>query len=168
MRDLNKIINTILVTVSGIVALIFAVGLFKKNVQVEKTDQSSFREVNTDDLTNKYIKELQIKLKQNEIDSLAQVKKTQIPKPVEKTKDEDWSKVPLEQQISREGVSTRNAAGSVSGGTVINKENAAEFIATARKNGYHVVLSPNYEVISITPLLNTQNLDDSFETHPAQ
>lgn len=178
MKDMNKLINTILITVSGLVAVIFIFGVLKKNSHVEhRTDQSSMGETNTDDLTNKYIKELQGKLKKEEQESLNQIKKAQQAKPM-RPKDEDWSQVPIEQQISRDGAIDgqaelqkiqRSAAGGASfGGTTITKENAAEFIATARKNGYHVVLSPSYEVISITPIMNTQGIDESFETNPAQ
>lgn len=178
MKDMNKLINTILITVSGIVAVIFIFGVLKKNVLVEqRTDQSSMRESDSDDLTNKYIKELQGKLKQEEREALKQIKKAQQSKPIEHARDEDWRQVPIEQQISRDEAADgraelqkieRSAAGATFGGTSINKNNAADFIATARKNGYHVVLSPSYEVISITPIMNTQGIDESFETNPAQ
>ena len=169
MKNLNKIINTLLVTVSGIVAVIFIVGVLKKNSSVEqRTDQSSMGEVNSDDLTNKYIKELQSKLKQDERESLKQIKKAQQAKPINLPKDEDWRQVPIDQQISKDVAVERTAAGASFGGTVINKDNAAEFIATARKNGYHVVLSSAFEVISITPIMNMRNIDESFETNPAQ
>lgn len=169
MKDLNKIINTILITVSGIVAVIFIIGVLKKNSPLEqRMDQSSMGEVNPDELTNKYIKEFQNKLKQDERELLKQIKKAQQIKPIGLPKDEDWRQVPIEQQISKDVAVERTAAGSSFGGTAINKDNAADFIATARKNGYHVVLSAAYEVISITPIMNTQNLDETFETNPAQ
>lgn len=178
MKDMNKLINTILITVSAIVAVIFIGGVLKKNNQVEqRTDQSSMRESNPDDLTNKYIKELQGKLKQEEQESIKQIRKAQQAQPIARPKDEDWRQVPIEQQISRDQAVEsraevrqvdRSAAGASFGGTTINKDNAAEFIATARKNGYHVVLSPTYEVISITPIMNTQGVNESFETNPAQ
>lgn len=178
MKDMNKLINSILITVSGIVAVIFIFGFFKKNAEpVHRTDQSSMRESSSDDLTNKYIKELQGKLKQEEQDSMNQIRKAQQAKPIARPKDEDWRQVPIEQQISRDQAVDnraelrqveRSAAGTSFGGTTITKENAAEFIATARKNGYHVILSPTYEVISITPIMNTQGVDESFETNPAQ
>ncbi len=168
MKNMNKLINTILITVSFVVAIIFVVGFFKKNTPVQRIDQSSMSHLNTDDLTNKYIKELQGKLKQEQKESLNALKKAQQYKPVDRPKDEDWRQVPIEQQISRDGAVDRSAAGVFFGGTAINKENAADFIATARKNGYYVVLSPTYEVISITPIMNTQNIDESFETNPAQ
>ena len=177
MKDMNKLINTMLITVSGIVAVIFIFGVLKKNSQTEqRTDQSSMRESSSDDLTNKYIKELQGKLKQDEQNSINQIKKAQQAKPA-KARDEDWRQVPIEQQISRDEAIDyraefqkieRSAAGASFGGTSINRDNAAEFIATARKNGYHVVLSPSYEVISITPIMNTQGVDESFDPNPAQ
>ena len=78
MKDINKLINTILVAMSVVVAAIFIFGVFNKKSQPEnRTDQSSMREVNTDELTNKYIKELQGKLKQEELNSINQIKKTQ-------------------------------------------------------------------------------------------
>lgn len=169
MKDFNKLINTMLIAVSGIVAVIFIFGVLKKNSsEVEqRTDQSSLRGTNSDDLTNKYIKELQGKLKKDEQTSLNQIKKAQQAKPV-RARDEDWRQVPIEQQISRDGAVERTAAGNSFGGTKINKDNAADFIATARKNGYHVVLSPSFEVISITPIMNAQGVDESFDPNPAQ
>jgi LAS superfamily LD-carboxypeptidase LdcB len=174
MKDMNKLINTVLIAVTVIVAVIFVVGVFKNNDPVTRTDQSSMSdEVNHDDLTNKYIKELQGKLKQEEKDAKELMRKAQQIKPAVKPRDEDWRQVPVEQQISRDQAvevqkSDRGTAGSVNGATTITKENATEFIATARKNGYHVILSPTYEVISVTPIMNTRNVDESFETHPAE
>ena len=169
MKDLNKIINSLLFTVSGIVAVIFIVGVLQKNPPAEqRTDQSSMGEINSDDLTNKYIKELQNKLKQDERESLKQIKKAQQAKPIGSPKDEDWRQVPIEQQISKDVAVERSAAGSSFGGTAITKDNAADFIATARKNGYHVVLSAAFEVISITPIMSTRNIDELFETNPAE
>jgi surface antigen len=169
MKDMNKLINTILITVSAIVAVIFIGGVLKKNNQVEqRTDQSSMRESNPDDLTNKYIKELQGKLKQEEQESIKQIRKAQQTQPLAKPKDEDWRQVQAVENRAEIRQIDRSAAGASFGGTTINKDNAAEFIATARKNGYHVVLSPTYEVISITPIMNTQGINESFETNPAQ
>ena len=169
MKDLNKIINTLLITASVIVAVIFTIGVLKKNSPIEqRIDQSSMGEVNSDELTNKYIKEFQHKLKQDERELVKQIKKAQQVKPMGLPKDDDWRQVPLEQQISKDVAVERTAAGSSYGGTAINKDNAADFIVTARRNGYHVVLSAAFEVISITPIMNTQNVEESFETNPAQ
>ncbi|MBC7457121.1 MAG: hypothetical protein H7235_02500, partial [Bdellovibrionaceae bacterium] len=80
---MNKLINTILITVSGIVAVIFIFGVLKKNSQVEnRTDQSSMRESSSDDLTNKYIKELQGQLKQEERESIKEIRKAHLAKPI--------------------------------------------------------------------------------------
>lgn len=178
MKNINKLVNTILIAVSSVVAIIFAVGLLKQNhpevTPTHKLDQSSFG--NPDEVTNKYIKELQTKLKQDEQESIKQIRKAHTYKRWSKAKDEDWTKVPIEQQISRNEdlgtraelqTSERQAAGASFGGTTINKDNAEEFIATARRNGYHVVLSNSYEVISITPIMNKE-INDSFETSPAE
>ncbi len=169
MKDMNKIINFILISVTGLVVIIFVFGFLKKSEIIQRTDQSSISDLNPDDQTNKYIKELQIKLKQEERDSAAALKLAQKMKPLEKPKDDDWRQVPLDQQISPEEVVAieRTTATATFGGTSITKDNAAEFIATARRNGYHVILSPSYEVISITPIMNTHKKSEIFDTNPA-
>ncbi len=169
---MNKLINSILITVTASVAVIYVLGLFKMNdAPVTRTDQSSLREdVHRDELTNKYIKEIQGKLKQEERDAKQLMLKALQYKDMVKPKDDDWSKVPVQQQITRDQAvdlqkSDRNTAGTLNGAITITKDNAAEFIATARKNGYHVVLSATYEVISVTPMMNTRGVNESFETH---
>jgi hypothetical protein len=191
MKNLNKIINIILVSLTCVVATIFIFGAFKKSnfytksadkSAIYKTDQSSFSE-NTasvpaqnvqDELTNKYMKELQARLKKDELESANQIKKVRIVVKNVKNKNDDWSQVSAEQQVTKndqfESRQTSSVAkgnsGSVYDGVTITKDNAAEFVETARKNGYHVILSSNYEVVSVTPIMNTKGISDSFETNP--
>lgn len=181
MKNISKIINILLVSLSCLVAGIFIFGILKPTEN--KIDQSSLDSPkkslvsqleNQDEMTNKYMKELQIKLRKAQLESDNELKNAQN---YQKTapKDEDWTKVPIEQQISKDGEwvespggMTRSTAGVRSSGINLNKDNAAEFIETARRNGYHVILSDTYEVISVTPIMNTKGINDSFETHPAQ
>lgn len=187
MKNLNKIINIVLVLLSCLVAAIFIFGTLKKSNStsepVQKIDQSSVSSVKKDrvvtapspqdELTNKYMKELQLKLKKEELEASNQIKKSRnYQRP--KTKNDDYTQLPADQQISkdvpfesRETSSVeKSPSGTSFGGVAITKETAAEFIETARKNGYHVVLSESYEVISVTPILNTKGRDDSFQTIP--
>jgi hypothetical protein len=190
MKNLNKIINIILVLLSCLVAVIYIFGSFKKSslnssdkLIVQRIDQSSVSgkeksvkapEVSSqDELTNKYMKELQLKLKKEELEASNLIKKAQnYQRP--KSKNDDWTQVPVDQQISKDHPSETREIGSVEkspagtsfGGVAITKETAADFIETARKNGYHVILSDTYEVISVTPIMNTKGRSDSFETNP--
>ena len=190
MKHLNKIINIILGSLCCVVASVFIFGYFKKtNISrfdseksvVYKTDQSSVsqnatnQKLNTqDELTDKYMKELQLKLKKSEREAASEIKKTNQYPNLKKPKDEDWSNVSSDQQISKENQFENRGTSSVSrpqgipqfGGTQINKDNAAEFIETARKNGYYVELSNSFEVINVTPIMNTKGINDSFETNP--
>lgn len=187
MKNLNKIINIVLILLSCLVAAIFIFGTLKKSNStsepIQKIDQSSVSFSKTsketavptpqDELTNKYMKELQLKLKKEELEASNQIKKARNYQR-SKTKNDDFTQVPVEQQISkdvqyesRETSSIEKSPSGISfGGVVITKETAADFIQTARKNGYHVVLSEAYEVISVTPILNAKGMDDSFQTVP--
>lgn len=178
MKSINKIINTLLVTASLVVGGIFIYGSFNQSTD-QAMDQSSVGteasvvdlHSDRDELTNRYMKEIQSKLRKEKLESANALKRAERNQPPRKVKDEDWSHIPLEQQITKDYSDDnrqeiiRSTAGSQSDGIKLNKHTAKEFIQAARRNGYHVILSEAYEVISITPIRNTNGEYDSYESH---
>lgn len=181
MKSLNKIINTLLVAISVVVAAIFIFGVLKQpsDNNIEQSSTSNTQPTvnaltDRDELTNRYMKEIEAKLRKEQLDSANDLKRAQLLKTPPKSTDEDWSHVPLEQQISKDHSGddrqeiTRSTAAENSQGITLNKDTAKDFIEAARRNGYYVILSDTYEVISITPIRNNEGQYDSFETHPSQ
>ncbi len=178
MKSINKIINTLLVIASLVVGGIFIYGSFNQSAD-QAIDQSSVGteasvedlHSDRDELTNRYMKEIQSKLRNEKLQSAKDLKRAQLNQPPRKIKDEDWTHIPLEQQITKDYSNddrqeiTRSTAGNQSDGVKLNKHTAKEFIQAARRNGYHVILSETFEVISITPIRNTTGEYDSYESH---
>lgn len=177
-KNLNKILNYAIAVATVFVAAVYLNNLNKKSHrEIAQYDQSStgMPVDRQQEIASKYMKELQAQLKKEEIKSLENLKKIQeIKKYVDQERDRQAAYGPKEQQITKEReesfveLEKRSAAsGSGSQGAVLlNKDTALEFIETARRNGYHVELSPQYEVISITPIMK-KDRQDSFDTNPA-
>lgn len=175
-KSLNKVLNYLIAAGVVIVAAIFINSFSKKNdldKEAVQYDQSSMSIDKQQEAASNYMKELQYQQKRQEIKSLENLKRIQeIKRYVDKERDRQGVQVPREQQITKEQsevtpraqLETRTTSSTE--GVVIGKENAQDFIETARRNGYHVILSPNYEVISITPIMNS-NRQDSFESNPS-
>lgn len=176
MKNFGKLLNTLLLSLSLVVAAIFIYGALKpSDHKVDQIEQSSVslkkpaRSLSEqDELTNKYMKELQNKLRKDELEQVQELKKAQEVQKNQNAKDDDWTKIPLEQQISKDGPADDTENDRSVAGIRLNKDTAAEFVETARKNGYHVVLSNTYEVLSIAPILNSKGINDTLETNPAQ
>ncbi|MBC7466542.1 MAG: hypothetical protein H7256_11170, partial [Bdellovibrio sp.] len=48
------------------------------------------------------------------------------------------------------------------------KEFARQYIENARKDGYHVILSPELKVLSVTPIRQPSQIPDSTDSFPAE
>ncbi len=179
MKFMSRFLNLIIALTFCIVMGIFSFGYFnKKEIKNDstpfQTDQSSLKD--SDALSNKYMQELQNKLRNQQIESINLIHKAPMATKLNErklpVKDEDFTQNSLEEQIkpheSRE-VSVYNEKNKFSD-FAITKENAQEFIETAKRSGYHVILSENFEILSMTPIIKNKklNLNDSFEVTDPQ
>lgn len=172
MKNLNSLLNILLFFVVGISAGIFYIG-FKKE-KVSQKQESSFEQSSlspskesTDEVVNHFLKEMDRKKRLEEFKTFKDVRNNEDLKKLnqELTKENmDFSHIPLEEQISP-AYKQETPKFQIPGG--INSSNAREFVEAARQNGYEVILSENYEVISVRPI-NKRNVNDVHEVYPAE
>lgn len=176
MKFSKQFLNYAIVSSAVIVAVIFLSGFFQNKKKMNNfIEQSSYRD--DKNLTNKYMQDLNLKLKNEELRVFQlqqQVQReSELKAMSKKNQNEDWSKVNVEKQIQKQerlpvSDSISNSADRKFSNISLNKDNAQEFIEMARKNGYFVELSETFEIISITPIIQSQKMNDSFEIQAPQ
>lgn len=173
MKKLNLFLNII---IGGLIFIFFLsylnakYQLFYNKPKVYKNDLSS---IDSEKVINKYLKQTadKIVLDRRETKKIldeALKKQIQLLSQVPKSKNQ-ISQLPLEQQISK---NTENASFSqIVQNSEMNdferQEYARQFIENARKGGYHIELSRDLKVISVTPLRLPSQDVDSFEILPS-
>lgn len=175
MRHINQILNSIIVIVLLIAVGIFSYGFLKKKPQqvsqkIEKTDFSSLKEVNSDEIANKYLKEVQLKMKMEQLEAYKSIKiKNELNAIPKSVKNDDFSQIPADQQITKDHVLPRNVSGQISNiPTQLNAENVNDFIKAAKDSGYDVQINDKFEVISITPRQSQKSIRPDFDSHESE
>lgn len=182
MKTLSKFLNYL------ILVLIFAYALFyyfenKKNEikQSSTAYAAPAKSVDVDQIVNKYMKQTADQMVRDQLNSQIKLQQQlkqpiQIKNKVVEVKPED---VPVDQQIIKESQLQANAAENLKMQQEMianqklqeefeKKEFARKYIENARQDGYHVILSPDLKVISITPIRKPSQDQDAVELFPAE
>lgn len=188
MKWLNQFLNYIIFFVTTVCIVIFGYVYLQKTEKIESKNKinSLAVQISTDDIVNKYMKETQIDLQKQQRDSVYKIKSTQVSIQPNKnpTKEISPAEIPIERQIVKnisavdnrqtldEGFNQKSYDLQVSNiqDEQAKKNYAKEFIANARKNGYHITLSEDMQVTSVTPIRKPTNQpddNDTFEAEPA-
>lgn len=133
--------------------------------------------VNVDEVVNKYMQQTATQIMRDQVSSRAAIQ-LQLSRPIVVKKDtkpeikpED---IPAEQQIWKSSQLKAEPTGQASAETLKaqddldKKEFARQYIENARKDGYHVILSPDLKVLSVTPIRQPSQFQDSTESFPAE
>lgn len=179
MRKLSKYLNYLIVIILLVYGLFYLYQTTEiKNLSVT-TSPSKPSQKDIDQVVNKFMKQTA----QQSTEELWNAKlaiNRQLKKPLNIKKNETEIRpedIPADQQIWKDD---QNATPS----DVISnelfqqelqkklevqekQEYAREFIENARRNGYHIELSPDLNVIRVTPLRRPSQNDDSVDSFPA-
>lgn len=184
MKQLNQYLNyLILILVVGYVGFYF----FTRRHHLEQKEEKSVTAtvpVNVDQVVNKYMQETAVKN-----DVLMAATKTAVKKELVKARklnnqveNQIETQIPIEQQIWKEQP-VQGGYQSLSPNDEINQriqnqelkkaeeeaykqEYARQYIENARKNGYHIILDENLNVIKATPIRRPSD-EDTVESYPA-
>lgn len=189
MKWINQFLNFILFfTVTACIGIFGYIYLEKiKNTESEKNISTLATPQSPEDLVNKYMKETQTNLKKQEHESIYKIQSMNIQNEVIKQKNNkeaaSSSEIPIEQQIAKSDLTnanqtlTENFDQKFYESQVLRiqdeqakKDYAKEFIANARKNGYHITLSDDLQVTSVKPIrkpTSQPNDNDTFEAEPS-
>lgn len=192
MKWANKFINYILFFSFCICIGIFSYVYFlKSNQNISKAEVESLKKipdatVSPEDLVNKYMKQGALALQKQKFNSVNKINSKVIDADLVKNqiKEVDPSKIPIELQIKKnDPVSDRGqnltdefnikaykAQIKSATDSQAKIEYAKQFIENARKDGYHITLSEDLQVTSVTPIrkpTNQSSDEDTFESDPS-
>lgn len=172
MKRLSEYLNYIIVAF----LLLFA-GIYYLERHKLVPVQSDVSPVDVDKVVNKFIKQT---AEQAWIEEMAYRKalQKQLAKPLAIKRDEPkQEEIPAEKQIWKDSdfnTPSENVYSEMYQQEVEmkqdemdKKEYARQYIENARRSGFHVVLSPDNEVISVTPIRKPSQNEDSTELFPA-
>ena len=135
----------------------------KSQGQVQKTDFSSIdHEKKVNEILQATTKQM-LKDQYNARKVLEMAQRQ--PLKLSKEKDSDFNDIPREQQIHKDVPA--QAVENPKTPVLDKAEYARQYIENARKGGYHIELSDDLEVISVTPLRQPSQEVDSFEILPS-
>ncbi len=179
MKKLSKYLNYSIVAIALMYGLFYLQSknsFFSPEKEISADNRSK---VDVDQVVNKFMRQT---AEQSVHDQLAaeQALKKQLgkPLPVKKVEaDIKYEDIPLERQIWKEDRSATPA--EVIQSEVFDremqkkidendrKEYARQYIENARQAGYHLVLSPDLKVLSVTPIRKPSQDEDSVDSFPA-
>ncbi len=177
MNFLNKIFNYLIAFGVVLYGLYFFLGkdmFFKNGTVVQRSDFSS---VDHEKIVNKYLQETSQKMLLEQSNSKAALQKALLqPLKVSREKEISAADIPREQQIHKDstpdseiGVNSKinREIKKEAFEKVDKKEYARQFIENARQGGYHIELSDDLEVMSVTPLRTPSQQIDAVEILPS-
>jgi hypothetical protein len=137
--------------------------------------------INVDDVVNKYIKQTADQMARDQLNSQIilrqELQKPLLLKKPTATTEVNPEDIPADQQIWKDSQTSGNSPKSYEKESAEKikqldeqdkKEYARQYIENARKDGYHVVLSPDLKVLSVTPIRRPSQSSDSVESFPEQ
>lgn len=180
MKKLSAYLNYLIAAVVVGYAIFFFLDSKKINLFRNVASLSPEKKpINVDEVVNKYITETSNKILKDQVDSqialrhqLSQPVIIQKPKTIEINPED----IPVEQQIWKDSRLNQMSADSKKSVQKISedrqeeldkKEFARQYIENARKDGYHVELSSDLKVLSVTPIRKPSQ-QDSLESFPSQ
>lgn len=186
MKKLSEYLNYLILSVIvGFIAIYF-VEIKKVFIKHEITAPTETKPatVNVDEVVNKYMKQTEAQILRERVESELALRR-QLNRPIVIKKAESVAEInpediPVEQQIWKDSkLKSMSAAESKKSQQEFEenlkrqdeqekKEFARQYIENARKDGYHVVLSPDLKVLSVTPIRQPSQSNDSTESFPSQ
>lgn len=180
MKKLSHYLNyLILILVLGFGAFYFFTSKKAGSERQVANSAEVKKPVNVDDVVNKYMKQTSDQIVLDQIKSQAAIRQ-QLSRPIvvkKETKPEVKPEdIPADQQIWKNS-DLKNTAPKLEPQTVESlkkqeelekKEFARQYIENARKDGYHVILSPDLKVLSVTPIRQPSQIPDSTDSFPAE
>ena len=175
MKKLSRCLNYLILTV----VVLFG-ALYFYDASLTSTTRLEKAPVDVDKLVNKFLKQTSEQALKEELafkEALQkQMQKTiEIKKDVVDIKSED---IPVSQQIWKDDLASRTPSEDIQAQRYQQdlavkqkehdkKEYARQFIENARNSGFHVVLSSDFKVLSVTPLRKPSQNEDAAELFPA-
>lgn len=184
MKKLSQYLNyLILAVIVGFVAVYF-VDIKKIFAKREVASASESKpNVNVEEVVNKYMKQTATQMLREQVESELAIRR-QLNQPVVIKKTEPVAEInpediPAEQQIWKDnklkGMANESKKSQQEYDENLKKQEeqekkefARQYIENARKDGYHVVLSPDLKVLSVTPIRQPSQTNDSTESFPSQ
>lgn len=179
MKKLSQYLNFLICAVVLGYGVFYFLSVKKSERKVAATEQNK-PQVNVDDVVNKYIKQTADQILRDQVRSQQNIRQ-QLSKPIVINKEPEINPqdIPVEQQIWKDKrLDQLNAEAKKAEQLSIaeqkrqeeldKKEFARQYIENARKDGYHVVLSPDLQVLSVTPIRKPSQTSDTVETFPSQ
>lgn len=179
MKNLSQILNIFILLAVVATGIIFWHGYQLRHPSEQTIDLSSESKVQ-ESRVNKYMQEVQARLKQEERESKTRMLK-RVQAHLEKPAETDPKKVPVENQIWKDPDLEKERSQTLNERVHerlyeenqqrleearLRKEYKQQVIENARRDGFQIQLSDNLEIISITPIRQPSG-DDTFETHPS-
>lgn len=180
MRSLNSYLNyLILFLVIGYIGFYF---FTKSDKSAVRTHQEQIvQKPNVDDVVNRYMQETSSTNKRilANTNSAVRSELLKAKQKLAKMQDQDFSEIPLEKQIWKDGASSEASSVNEEINQRIHskefqkaqedaykKEYARQYIENARQNGYIIELDENLNVIKATPIRRPSDYDDSIDSFP--
>ncbi|MFZ3230402.1 MAG: hypothetical protein WA160_09365 [Pseudobdellovibrio sp.] len=180
MKKLSRYLNYLILAVVFVYGIFYFTDfkkiIFKREIATVENKKPA---ADVDEVVNKYIKQTANQILRDQLDTQIAVKR-QLNKPmkINNTAEINPEDIPAEQQIVKES-QLKDAMQSDGSGKseqfeaqrkqdeLDKKEYARQYIENARKEGYHVVLSADLKVISVTPIRKPSQDSDSNELFPS-
>ena len=176
MKKLNQYLNYLILTAVTVFAILY---FFNTNLLRPNTLQPA-KVTDIDQVVNKFLKQTSEQTRKDEIAFKSALEK-QLNKPLNIKKDYTEKK---SEYISENTQGFQNEALNITPSETIQteiyqkelekqqdeinkKEYAKQFIENARKSGFHLVLSEDNKVLSVTPIRKPSQNDESTELFPA-
>lgn len=180
MKKLSQYLNFLICAVVLGFGVFYFLSAKKSERNLAASAEQNKPQVNVDDVVNKYIKQTADQILRDQVRSQQNIRQ-QLSKPivVNKAPEVNPQDIPVEQQIWKDKrLNQLNAEAQKAEQQSIEeqkrqeeldkKEFARQYIENARKDGYHVVLSPDLQVLSVTPIRKPSQTSDTVETFPSQ
>lgn len=181
MKNLSKYLNYLIIS---ILAFYGAFYIYQSPYWTRQQDSASLKvpgkPVDVDTIVNKFMKQTAAQAIHEQYNTQMALKK-QMTQPIKLTKSEDEVRpedIPVEKQIHHVDHTSESPAEMVrqeafekemqlKSDLQDRQEYARQYIENARRGGYHLVLSEDLKVISVTPIRKPSQNDDSVESFPA-
>ena len=176
MQKLSKYLNYLILLLIVTYGYIY----FFEDSPAKKNVTEAKPKVDVDQVVNKFLKQTSDQTLKDQL-AFKEALQKQLNKSVvikrEKVKLQN-DNTPDTQQIFKDEASERSPAEQIQSEIILKQqrrqneeldkqEYARQFIENARKNGFHVVLSSDYKVLSVTPIRKPTQADELPELFPA-
>lgn len=181
MKNLSKYLNYLIISILVFYGIFY---FFQSQFKTQQRDSASqkgpSKAVDVDSIVNKFMKQTADQTIHDQYNTQMAIKK-QMNQPIKITKSDNEvhpEDIPAEKQIHHVDHTSESPAEIVrqelfekemqlKSDQQERQEYARQYIENARRGGYHLVLSEDLKVISVTPIRKPSQDDDSVESFPA-